>query len=199
MTTRLDKPLLLLDLGGVLADLGRPATAMGLNVGEEEFWRIWLGSPDVEAFERGGISTAEFCERMAGVLGAAGGADFESMFRRWKLRIYPGIAGHLKKLVTDYGLALLSNTSEVHWEQVRQEDGVFAGFAKCFLSFETGRFKPEEAAFRQVLEHFGCAPADVTYLDDSAKNVAAARQLEFDAHCVAGPDGLASWVRDGRR
>jgi HAD superfamily hydrolase (TIGR01509 family) len=199
MTGRLDKPVLLLDLGGVLADLGNPAAAMGLEIGEAAFWRIWLDSPAVEAFERGRVSTREFCEMMAVEFGLSDAADFDRRFRSWELHFYPGIADCLHRLAAENVLALLSNTNEVHWQQVTQADGAFSDFTKCFLSFETGWFKPEDAAFHLVSEHFGCAPEEVAYLDDSRRNVVAARRLGFDAHCVAGPEGLASWARERRR
>jgi len=45
--------IVLLDLGGVLADLGDPVRSMGLEMGAERFWEIWLSSPSVRAYESG--------------------------------------------------------------------------------------------------------------------------------------------------
>jgi HAD superfamily hydrolase (TIGR01509 family) len=55
-----------------------------------------------------------------------------------------------------------------------------------FLSYETGHYKPEHAAFMDVTEFFDCAPGGVLFVDDSAPNIAAARDFGIDAHEVAG-------------
>ncbi len=47
--------VLLFDLGGVLADLGEPAKAIGLELTEEEFWQSWLNSASVHAFIEQGL------------------------------------------------------------------------------------------------------------------------------------------------
>ena len=55
----IDQRILLLDLGGVLADLGDPVAAMGLNMTLPEFWKTWTSSPVVRALETGQIDEQE--------------------------------------------------------------------------------------------------------------------------------------------
>ena len=175
--------VLLFDLGGVLADLGDPVAAMGLDLEPAEFWRTWTTSPAVRAFETGRMGESEFFEVMAGELGYPGDAPFEHAFHRWILRPFPDLESRLQRAGQGRPLALLSNTNPIHWRQVREATSAFDAFERTFLSFETGHFKPERAAFQQVIDHFGCRPAEIRFVDDVQANVDAAQALGIDAHC----------------
>jgi putative hydrolase of the HAD superfamily len=186
---------LLLDLGGVLADLGDPVSAMELPITPEEFWAAWLSSSHVRAFETGKFTTAEFCAAMGPELRASGGAGFEARFRNWQLRLFPGVEDLVQSLAGRFNIALLSNTNVVHWSQVFSTD-VFSKFDRMFLSFETGHFKPAPASFEQVIAHYACDPADIVFIDDSPGNVAAARALRIDARLAKGIAAVREIVAD---
>ena len=178
--------ILLFDLGGVLADFGDPVTAMGLDLEVDDFWMIWIGSSDVREFETGVLATSEFCPRIAGELGQVDTSDFESRFRAWRLKLFAGAEEFIQSVSKHYQLALLSNTNEVHWQQIVSSTPIFSSFAKTFLSFETGHHKPTVESYDQVISHFDCDPGAIFFLDDSPKNVRAAQQLRIDAHQVCG-------------
>ena len=184
------KPVLLLDLGGVLADLGDPVTAMGLDMTHEVFWRTWVNSPSVRAFETGELRAQDFFDQVARELGLQDGASFAQRFHAWQLQPFAGIDTFVEGMAERFELALLSNTNELHWRQVASLTPVFSTFAQLFLSYETGRFKPEAAAFRQVIDYFGVAPGEIVFIDDTARNVEAARELGIDAHCVSCLDNV---------
>jgi putative hydrolase of the HAD superfamily len=186
---------LLLDLGGVLADLGDPVSAMDLSMTPEEFWTAWLSSAHVRAFETGRLTTAEFCADMGPALGASGGAGFEARFRNWQLRLFPGVEEFVQSLAGRYNIALLSNTNVVHWSQLSSTD-VFSRFDRTFLSFETGHFKPAPAAFEQVIACYGCDPGDILFIDDSPKNVEAACKLGIDGRLAHGLSAVSEIVAD---
>ena len=181
-----DKRILLFDLGGVLADLGDPSTAMKLKASTEQFWSIWLNSEYVRAFESGLCSTSEFAPMIAGELGEPNPEDFEPRLRDWQLKLFPDTEKFLLSVAKTYQLALLSNTNELHWSQIQSSTQVFSMFAKLFLSFETRKYKPQKSTFEQVLAHFGCDPEDVIFLDDSTDNIWAAKDVGFHAMQVAG-------------
>lgn len=181
-----ENSVLLFDLGGVLADLGEPAKAIGLELTEEEFWQTWLNSASVHAFEQGELETPEFLSRIATEFGQADVGDFERRFQAWQLRLFPGAETALRSLPEDCRVALLSNTNEVHWEQVVGATDVFSIFDRLFLSFETGLYKPVAESFEQVVAHFDCNPGDVLFLDDSLRNVNAASEQGLNAHVARG-------------
>ena len=187
--------LLLFDLGGVLADLSNPVETMALPMALEEFWPLWLSSPNVRAFETGALSVDEFCRRFGSELGLADQAFDEERLQRWRPALYPGVEDLLRTVARRNPIALLSNTNSVHWRHVASDTDVFTHFDGTYLSYEIGLHKPEPDAFRHVLEDLGLRPGDIAFFDDSKKNVAAANALGIDAHCVAGPAELETALR----
>ena len=181
-----DKAVLLLDLGGVLADLGDPVNAMGLDMSLEEFWETWTSSEVVRALETGRMGVADFLATIPEELGYVGDAPFSRRFYEWQLRLFPGVDDLIRNAAHDYRVALLSNTNEIHWGQVNESTDTFTMFDQVFLSYETGHLKPSLAAFHQVLEFFECSPGEVIFLDDSEPNIAAALKLGIDARKVVG-------------
>ena len=184
------RPVLLLDLGGVLADLGDPVTAMGLDMTLIEFWKTWTSSAVVRALETGQMDETEFLSEIPAVLGCPDSTPFADRFHAWQLTLFPGVAEIVGNAASQYRVALLSNTNGIHWQQVTSASRMFDVFEHVFLSYETGHYKPEPAAFYNVTEYFDCAPGDVIFLDDSAPNVTAARDLGIDARLVAGVSEL---------
>ena len=177
------KPVLLLDLGGVLADLGDPVHSMRLNMTDEEFWHIWLNSETVRAFETGNLTQTEFENAMGSELGVAD--NFAVRFAAWQLTLFPGVAEFLRNKLHTHRLALLSNTNPLHWRQVTKKTDIFNFFEKLFLSYENGQYKPDVGAFLQVQDYFGVA-SQISFYDDSPVNIATAQELGFDAHLVTG-------------
>lgn len=181
-----ERRVLLLDLGGVLADLGDPVSGMALDLDADQFWQIWLNSSSVRAFETGAMPATEFYPAMAQEFDLSDGGDFERRFQGWRLSLFAGAEDFLRSVTARYRLALLSNTNVAHWQQIVASTAVFALFDRVFLSFETGHFKPSIESYRQVVTHFDCRPAEILFLDDSVRNVDSARDLQIDAHQVRG-------------
>ena len=126
---------------------------------------------------------------------ARGGRIIADLFEEIGPRVKPGVTTgaldafaeeFIQSVSKHYQLALLSNTNEVHWQQIVSSTPIFSSFAKTFLSFETGHHKPTVESYDQVISHFDCDPGAIFFLDDSPKNVRAAQQLRIDAHQVCG-------------
>ena len=100
--------------------------------------------------------------------------------------MFDGSEQFLHSLFGSVDVALLSNINEIHWQFVRSQTGVFANFSKLFLSYETGNRKPDAAAFHDVIDHFSCDPEDIVFLDDTARNVAAAQDVGLRSKQVKG-------------
>ena len=188
--------ILLLDLGGVLADLGDPVAAMGLEMTLPEFWKTWTSSSVVRALETGQMDEDEFLQEIPAELGCPTGTSFAPRFRAWQLRLFPGVEDCVRGALKQYRVALLSNTNAVHWQQVTSGSSVFDLFEHVFLSYKTGHYKPDPAAFQDVMEFFRCAPGDIVFLDDSEPNIVAARKLGIDAQTVAGASELEALLRE---
>jgi putative hydrolase of the HAD superfamily len=184
--------LILFDLGGVLASLGRPAEQMQLDIADDQFWSVWLSSPTVAAFETGGIGEAEFVERFPGEIGLPDtGREFGERFLDWRLQLYPGVLEMLRKLGESHRIALLSNTNPIHWNMVDAAGDLRPLFDHVFLSYEIGCAKPGNAIFEHVLQAVPDRPGDIVFLDDTLKNVEAAGSFGINALHTSGPDGIS--------
>ena len=182
--------LIVFDLGGVLASLGRPAERMRLDTSDQEFWSVWLGSKTVAAFETGAMEEAEFVERFPAELGLAdSGQEFRRRLMRWRLNLFPGVIEMLSRLSETHSLALLSNTNAIHWNMVNPDGRFRRLFDHVFLSFEIGLAKPHREVFEHVIQTVPHSASDTVFLDDTANNVEAAATFGIQSKRVAGIDG----------
>ncbi len=153
----------------------------------EEVRRRWIASPSVAAFERGGLSAAEFGESFAREWDLrVGAAEFVAAFTAWAGGFLPGareLAAELRGRVTT---ACFSNTNEIHWHRNFREHGILQAFDHCFASFELGAVKPEPQAFAAVIERLAIDPAEILFLDDTEVNVGAARRAGMRAAHTPG-------------
>jgi HAD superfamily hydrolase (TIGR01509 family) len=187
------KPVLVLDLGGVLADLGSPAAEMGLEISDDEFWSLWLRSNAVAEFETGKLDYDEFIRRLIGEFPPEARAVGDRL-RNWTLVLYPGVARLLTTAARHFRLAMLSNTNPLHWSQLESAHALFATFEKLFLSYETGLYKPDPESFRQVIDYFDSGPSEIHYFDDSPMNIEVAGKLGIAARRVVGPRDLEAAI-----
>jgi putative hydrolase of the HAD superfamily len=183
--------LIVFDLGGVLASLGRPAEQMDLGMSDRDFWSVWLGSDTVVALETGAIAEAEFFERFPAELGLTDSCrKFQQRFHRWQLELFPGVVEMLQELGETHDVALLSNTNSIHWNLIDPDGQIRQLFNHVFLSFEIGHLKPYRDIFEHVLQFVPNARDEIVFLDDTEKNVAAAEELGIRSLQVTGLEGI---------
>lgn len=159
---------------------------MRLQMTNAEFWKIWLASDNVKALETGRMTVARFLPAIATELGIGNERDIDRRFRQWDLRLFDGVEALLDRLHPRIKLALLSNTNEIHWEQVISRTKVFDKFSALFLSYLTKRYKPDASTFEFVVRELALSPAEILFLDDSLANVTAARGAGINAFQVQG-------------
>ena len=66
----------------------------------------------------------------------------------------------------------------------------FGRLAHIVVSGRVGAVKPEPRIFEIVCERAGMAPGELLFVDDSPRNIAAARALGFDVHLFEDPAAL---------
>jgi putative hydrolase of the HAD superfamily len=97
-------------------------------------------------------------------------------FPLWRLQL-------LQQLRLYYDLVLLSNTNEVHEEEVsrivKDTHGqiLAAFFDKVYYSHRIGMRKPSEEIFKFVLEDNGFKAEDTLFIDDSPQHIETASRL----------------------
>lgn len=108
-------------------------------------------------------------------------------FRKDSIAILP----ELKKR---YGLYLLSNTNEIHWQEFQQRfHATFQQvsfddfFDAAYYSHRIGHRKPNESAYQFVLDKHGLIAAETLFIDDSINNIEAAQKLGIQTiHLLPG-------------
>ncbi len=80
-----------------------------------------------------------------------------------------------------FRLVLLSNTSQWHYEFIRDQFDVLDRFDDFVLSYEAGAIKPDAAIFERLLTRLECEPQQAFYTDDIAAYVEAGRTWGLQA------------------
>lgn len=179
----------LLDLGGVLVELGgeRPFLEMiGGNVAADEMWRRWLASPSVRAHETGRLDARSFAEQAVREFGlTVAPEEFLAHFTGWMHAPYEGAHALLEALGRQHRTAILTNISAVHWP-LAESFGLFERVHHVVASHRVGAIKPDRAFFEIALAEIDADAADAVFLDDNLVNVEGARACGIEAHVVRG-------------
>lgn len=183
--------LILFDVGGVLIELSGLAMLLswlGHRLTAEQVRSLWLTSPIVRLFETGKMQPAAFAEQMIAELRLpVSSEEFLTELYLRSQRILPGAAELVKRVPRNYVRATLCNTNALQWLSLVEHHDLIGAFDHHFASHLTGKIKPDEEAFEQVLAALSCKGSETMFLDDSHVNVAAARRVGMIAFQVQGP------------
>jgi putative hydrolase of the HAD superfamily len=183
--------VILFDLGGVLLKLRDPISTFGLQIDEGEFLRNWIMSPSMRAFESGQIDGNEFAQRMITEMNfPMGWQELLNRFNDWPDGFYPKAIELVGCIPSRYKCAVLSNTNALHWQRADAPGNFGNRFDRCFLSYESGLLKPDQASYLQVIESYACRPEEILFFDDHPVNVEAAGTEGITSVRVQGPDEL---------
>jgi 2-haloacid dehalogenase len=89
----------------------------------------------------------------------------------------------------------LTNMAQGSWPAIRAMTPAFEHLSYVLVSGEHGLIKPDPAIFRLLSEKVGMPPHDLLFVDDSARNVEAARDLGFHVCHYTGPESLRTAVK----
>lgn len=197
---------LLFDMGGVICpmqDAAEPADRfrrIGLSgqLARQYFGRNGQQGIFREA-EDGTLSPDGFLEAYHRLTGYR--ATFDEIEWAWRGFVFPPTPDRLQALrqlrAEGYHLALASNTNPFlqRWEEsadfTPEGKGIQVFFDKLYYSYELKAYKPDALFFQRILQQGGYRSEETIFLDDSPKNVEAARQAGLQAIYV--PDNR-SWV-----
>jgi putative hydrolase of the HAD superfamily len=177
----------------VIFDLGRVLVPFDFNIGYRKLEAL-CGIPAAEIparlaatklvneIESGRISADEFNAR----LGEAFGFRITSEeFRELWCSVFLPHALVPEELVEMIGrthrLLLLSNTSAVHFEMLREAYPILRHFHAYILSYEVGAMKPEQRIYEAAIAAAACAPQECFFTDDIPDYVEGARRMGIDA------------------
>jgi putative hydrolase of the HAD superfamily len=179
---------IIFDLGVVLLEVNYQDTikafsSLGLERPEEAFSKQ-KQDEFFRRYERGQISESEF---LNGLSSRIGGADKEKLKDAWcaMLGELPQEKyDFIKELSGKYRLFILSNTNYTHqvwFEKKINEQYGWKSFSDCFeyigYSHQINQRKPDEVAFKYLLEKFDLSPEETLFIDDTSEHVEGARKI----------------------
>lgn len=183
------------DLGGVLVDLAiEPAlkafAQLGLNplpspeAGWGDFGQV------IHRMDCGDISTQEFLILLRQrCRPGVSDEDLTKAFNR--VIVLPRQRMELLlQLRKQYHLYLLSNLSQLHWEETcRQAEALGIPFAACFdglyLSYQLRMAKPDTHIYQHLIQDTGIIPEETLYLDDLPENIEAGLRARLQSVKIA--------------
>jgi len=109
----------------------------------------------------------------------------------------------LKKLKSDFGTAILSNTNEIHIEKFEEllfdqtgEKSIYDLCDRIFLSHEMGLAKPDEAIYDAVLKEINIDPHRVLFFDDLIANLEGAKRVGLQTFHITHPRALIQFFEN---
>lgn len=84
----------------------------------------------------------------------------------------------------------LTNMAAHCWPDIRAMSPAFEHLREVVVSGEEGVIKPHPDIFERLCRRTGMAPGDLVFVDDSLRNVEAARALGFHVHHFTDPAAL---------
>lgn len=173
---------IIFDFGDVFINLNKQAI-------DTEFRKLGLTAwhDDLDAlnkkYETGMISEIEFLE---GFQKHLPNASVEEIKEAWNsiLGDFPLYRlEFLQMIASKYKLFLLSNTDHTHIEKFELQEGetfardFYSCFEKVYFSFEIGIRKPDENAFKYVINNHNLNPKKTFFIDDKKENTEVAAKL----------------------
>ena len=181
------------DLGGVIYAVDYHKTINGFKaLGIDHFEEVYAkaGQSDLfNDFEEGKISRAIFVERIKNL--SRKNMTSSQIVNAWNgmlLGFMPDAIACLKRLSSSYRLFLLSNTNEIHIQEIESRVGTvfFSDFCSLFenvyLSHELGLRKPHPEVFKHILNQQGLKANETFFIDDSIQHVEGAIKAGLQAH-----------------
>ncbi len=96
----------------------------------------------------------------------------------------------IKRLRTDYKLALLSDMPKEWADWLNNKFNIFDNFDESVVSGYTGLEKPEPPIFNYTLERLKLSPEECIFIDDLEKNINGAKNVGINAIRFEGYDKL---------
>ena len=173
--------LVIFDIGKVILDFDHMITCNKLAKYSKKdaryIYDFIFNSEMLDEYERGKINSMEIFSAISGELGLD--ISFEKFKEIWSniFTIKEGIEQLIHRVKTLAKIAVLSNTDEMHFEDIRDKVEIIKDFDWLFLSHEAGYRKPEKEIFEYAINKTGISPENIIFIDDIQEFVEAANKL----------------------
>ena len=207
MTTRIKN--IIFDLGGVILDIDESAVynelgKMGFDIQQlahsKEFMDI------LSKFDIGVYTAATFRKKVKAYLGLEKMTDqkFDAIWNSMLLDIPRERMETIEKVKKHYKIFLMSNTNEIHYDLYVRDLQLRFGynefdelFDKAYFSFDIHLEKPDPRFFELILDHEGLLPEETLFIDDTAKNIEAAKALGLRTYHIRREELVRNLFENG--
>ena len=176
------------DFGGVLTTIDTAQAldkfrSLGVDKPEEYINSYCQKGPFFE-LENGDITADEFCRKLGAMCGRE--ITFEDAKNAWLgflIEIHTNLLEHIQPLRGKYHLAVLSNTNPFIQSFALTGEFTPTGksladyFDSLFFSYRMHCSKPNEEIYRKMLESGNMKAEETLFVDDSEKNIEAAKRV----------------------
>jgi len=186
-----DKPVIVLDVGGVLVDIDLDALFADLSrrLGKT------LRTPPPVAFDRlffpvqiGEKSFEDIIPALNASLNASIGPDeWRDLCCSIFTREVPGMKEMLHQLKTDFFLVGLTNTIELHWTFLLKNYEILRLIDGFVISYKEGLAKPDPAIYQAAVDRYCDGRPPYFYTDDTPEYVEAGRKMGWQAEVFRSP------------
>lgn len=197
-----DKPVIVLDVGGVLVnfDLKPLIRALSKNRGEK------ITLPPLSAIDElflpvqtGQSSLDEIVPKLNATLGVSlTPAEWNALSCSIFTGEMPGMKEMLIELKKDFFLVALTNTVEVHRTFLLKTYDILKLIDGWIVSYLEGVAKPDPAIYHRVVDRYCNGGVPYFHTDDLPEYVEAARQLGWRSEVFRGPLQFKSQVLRSR-
>lgn len=178
---------IIFDLGGVIYDIDYHKTIDAFsNLGIDQAEVLYSQAKQTDLFddyEIGAIPSSVFIQELKSKLSRE--LEDRDIINAWNALLI-GLPKHrldfLLQVKSTFNTYLLSNTNELHVQQINKEleemrvGGLAPFFHEVFLSYELGMRKPHKETFIEVINRLGLDPSETLFIDDSAQHLIGAKE-----------------------
>jgi len=149
---------------------------------EEVRKMIYQDSNITKEFESGKIGGEEFYKRLSEMCDIdIPYQELKTIYSENKFSRIEGSKELIERLIKNYKVSLLSNTSEWDWDYMIQVAPEIETFETITKSYEAGAMKPSEIIFEDALNKLKMKPEECVYTDDILEYVDVAKKMGFVA------------------
>jgi 2-haloacid dehalogenase len=191
MREKTDKPVIVLDVGGVLVDFDlKPLIrALSKNRGEK------IHLPPLANIDKlflpvqtGEASLGDIIPELNASLGVSmTPSEWHALSCSVFTGEVPGMKDVLLQLKKDFAFVALTNTVEVHWTFLLKTYDILKLVDGCVVSYLEGVAKPDPAIYQIVVDRYCNGGMPYFHTDDLPEYVEAARQMGWRSEVFRSP------------
>lgn len=199
---------LLFDLGNVIINIDYEFTINQLNKllpkEKKQLTTSFFPSKFHKQYEKGLISTAEFRSEVRNHFMEDWSDDqIDNIWNSLLKNIPEERIDLIKKLRDGYGLAVLSNTNELHIQRLNEIllahyniPSLHSLFDQVYFSHELQLAKPDVEIYEEVAKRLNTNPEKILFFDDLIENLNGAQKVNFRTYLIDHPDALTSFFKN---